>query len=113
MIKKEEQLPAKDDEISLIEVLLFIKASGGNIVKSTLVCFLAGGAFYFSAPKKYEASATIEMAKVAGEPVEAPAVLLEKMKLPLYFSLATLQACGSDGGLSTQANFEKNQTFYE
>jgi ElaB/YqjD/DUF883 family membrane-anchored ribosome-binding protein len=53
----------------------------------------------------YEASATIEMATVAGEPVESPAVLLEKMKLPLYFSPATLQACGSDGGLSSQAKF--------
>jgi hypothetical protein len=53
----------------------------------------------------YEASATIEMATVAGVPVETPAVLLEKMKLPLYFSSATLQACGSDGGLSSQAKF--------
>jgi hypothetical protein len=53
----------------------------------------------------YEASATIEMAMVAGEPVETPAVLLEKMKLPLYFSPATLQACGADGGLSSQAKF--------
>jgi hypothetical protein len=53
----------------------------------------------------YEASATIEMATVAGQPVESPAVLLEKMKLPLYFSSATLQACASDGGLSSQAKF--------
>jgi hypothetical protein len=53
----------------------------------------------------YEATATIEMAKVAGEPVESPATLLEKMKLPLYFSSATLEACGTDGGVSSQAKF--------
>jgi len=103
---QQEQLHAEDDdEISLIEILLFLKASYGNIVKSTLVCLLAGGANYFSVPKMYEASATIELATVAGQPVESPAVLLEKMKLPLYFLPATLQACGLDGGLSSQAKF--------
>ena len=105
-MSQQEQLQAQDDdEISLIDILLFLKASGGNIVKSTLVCLLAGGAYYFSVPKMYEASATIEMTTVAGEPVETPAVLLEKMKLPLYFSPATLKTCGSDGGLSSQAKF--------
>ena len=104
-MSQQGQLQADEDEISLIDILLFLKASGGNIVKSTSVCLLAGGAYYFSVPKMYEASATIEMATVAGEPVESPAVLLEKMKLPLYFSPATLKACGSDGGLSSQAKF--------
>jgi ElaB/YqjD/DUF883 family membrane-anchored ribosome-binding protein len=101
----QEQLQAGNDEISLIDILLFLKASGGNIAKSTLVCLLAGGTYYFFVPKMYEASATIEIATVAGEPVESPAVLLEKMKLPLYFSSATLQACGSDDGLSSHAKF--------
>ena len=104
-MSQQEQLQAEEDEISLIDILLFLKASGGNILKSTCVCLLAGGAYYFSVPKMYEALATIEMARVAGEPVETPAVLLEKMKLPLYFSPATLKACGSDGGLSSQAKF--------
>ena len=105
-MNQQEQLQAQDDdEISLIDILLFLKASGGNIVKSTCVCLLAGGVYYFSVPKMYEATATIEMATVAGEQVESQAVLLEKMKLPLYFSPATLQTCGSDGGLSSQAKF--------
>ena len=104
-MSQQEQLQAENDEISLIDILLFLKASGGNIAKSTCACLLAGGIYYFFVPKMYEASATIEMATVAGEPVEPPAVLLEKMKLPLYFSPATLQACGSDGGLSSQAKF--------
>jgi hypothetical protein len=104
-MSQQEQLQAEDDEISLVDILLFLKASGGNIVKSTSVCLLAGGVYYFSVPKMYEASATIELAKVVGEQVETPATLLEKMKLPLYFSQATLQACGSDGGLSSRAKF--------
>ena len=101
----QEPIQAEDDEISLIDILLFLQASFRNVVKSLLVCLLAGGAFHFNVPKKYEATATIEMAKVAGEPIETPAVLLEKMKLPLYFSPATLQACGADGMPSSQVNF--------
>ena len=102
---QQEKLQPEDDEISLIDILLFLKASGGNIIKSIFLCLLAGGVYYFSVPKMYEASATIEMATVAGEPVETPTVLLEKMKLPLYFSPATLQACGTDGELSSKAKF--------
>jgi hypothetical protein len=101
---EQHQLQAEDDGISLIDVLLFLKASVGNIVKSTLVCVLAGSAYYFSIPKMYEASATFEMATVAGKPVESPVVLLEKMKLSLYFSPATLQACGLGYDPNSRAN---------
>ena len=101
----QEPIQTEDDEISLIDILLFLQASFSNVVKSLVVCLFAGGIYYFSIPKMYEASAAIEMATVAGEPVETPARLLEKMKLPLYFSPATLQACGSDGGLNSQAKF--------
>jgi hypothetical protein len=104
-MSQKEQLQAEDDEISLIDILLFLKACGGNIVKSTLVSLLAGGVYYFSVPKMYEATVTIELARVAGELVQAPAVLLEKMKLPLYLSPATLQSCRLDDGLSSQTNF--------
>ena len=99
------QLQAEHEEISLIDVLLFLKASVGNIVKSTLICLITGCAYYFFVPKIYEASATFELATVAGNPVESSAVLFEKMKLPLYFSPATLKACGSDGGPNSQAKF--------
>ena len=101
----QEPIQAEDDEISLIDILLFLQASFSNVVKSLVGCLFAGGIYYFFIPKMYEATATIEMAKVAGELVETPAALLEKMKLPLYFSSATLKACGSDVGLSSQAKF--------
>jgi len=104
-MNQQDPTRAEDDEISLIDILIFLIASGENIVKSTLVCLALGGAYYFLVPKMYEATATIAIATVAGEPVEAPAVLLEKMKLPLYFAPATLQACGSDGQLNSQAKF--------
>ena len=94
-----------DDEISLIDILLFLKASGRNVLISTIGCLLVGVAYYFAVPKMYEATASIQMAKVAGEVVETPAVLLEKIKLPLFFSSTALQACGSDGDLSAHSKF--------
>jgi len=95
----------KEDEISIIDILLFLKASGRNVLLSTVVCLTAGATYYFVVPKMYEATATITMAMVAGELVEPPAILLEKIKLPLFFSAATLQACGSDLEPSSQYKF--------
>jgi len=105
MMNEQKQLQAEADEISLSDILFFLKVSGYNIIKCTLVSLLAGCVYFFSDPKIYEASVTIEMAMVAGEPVESPAALLEKIKLPLYFSTEVLQACGSDNRLSSQAKF--------
>jgi hypothetical protein len=101
----QEPIQAEDDEISLIDILLFLKASFSNVAKSLVGCLFVGGIYYFSITKMYEATATIEMARVAGEPVESPALLLEKIKLPVYFSPATLQACGTDDVLNSQAKF--------
>jgi uncharacterized membrane protein YccC len=95
----------EDDEISLIDILLFFKASGRNVLISMIGCFLVGVAYYFAVPKMYVATATIQVAMVAGELVETPAVLLEKIKLPLFFSSTALQACGSDGDLSSHTKF--------
>ena len=100
-----KQKQTDGDEISLIELLLFLKTSGGNIVKSTLACLLVGGAHYFFMPKMFKASATIEMAMVAGETVETPATLLEKMKMPRYFSPSTHQICGSAGESDSESKF--------
>ena len=94
-MSQQEQLQADEYEISLLDILLFLIASGGNIVKSTLACLLAVSTYYFIVPKTYEFTVTIEIGKVAGELIEAPAVLLEKMKLPLYFSSVTYQACNT------------------
>ena len=101
-----KQKQTDGDEISSIELLLFLKTSGSNIVKSTLACLLVGGAYYFCMPNMYRASAIIETAKVNGELVESPFLLIRKMKSPNYFSPSTLQICGSYSQLGSQANFD-------
>jgi hypothetical protein len=82
-----------DDEISLIDILLFLKSSIFNIVISTFACLVIGISYYFYTPSIYEATANIQMAQVAGNSVESPTILLEKIKLPLYFSPNVWRAC--------------------
>jgi hypothetical protein len=101
-MNSKEQENIKDDQISFIDALLFLKASGRNIVKCTVASLLAGGAYYLFAPTLYKASATIELASVEGEKRAAAAAVFEKMKLPMYFSPSTQQVCGSDGELDSK-----------
>ena len=103
MIKIPEQI--KDDEMSLLDILLFLKDSVRNVFISTIVCLLIGAAYFLAMPKVYVASATIEMAIVAGEMVEEPISLYEKIKLPLFFSATTLHACDSNEEHSKQDSF--------
>jgi hypothetical protein len=95
----------KEHQISLLDIIIFIKTSANNIIKSTLFCILAGGAYYFLVPKMYEASATIELATISGKLVEPPATFLEKIKVPLYFSPATLHTCGYESEFYNPAKF--------
>ena len=82
-----------DDEISLIDFVLFIQSSINNIIISIFSCLAIGISYYFYVPSIYEATVNIQMAQVAGSSVESPTVLLEKIKLPLYFSPNVWQAC--------------------
>lgn len=92
-MNSETKFQNTEDEISLIDLLLFIKNSTSYIVKSVIACLVIGGVYYYFSPSIFEATANIQMAQVAGNSVESPVVLLEKIKLPLYFSQAVWQAC--------------------
>jgi hypothetical protein len=92
----------QDGEIGYIDIMLFLKASGRIVLLSTATCLLAGTTYYLAEPKIYESSATIQMAMVAGELVESPDSLMEKIKLPLFFSATTQQVCGLGGKFASQ-----------
>jgi len=95
----------KQVEISLVEIIIFLKASGLNVLLSIVVCLIVGITYYLTVPKMYEASAAIQIATVGGEMVEPPAVLFEKIKLPLFFSSSTLQECGTDSASNSYLKF--------
>jgi hypothetical protein len=88
-----KEFETADDEISLVDIIQFFIDNKLSIAITTLFCGVLGLAYGFLAPSQYEASMSFQMAMVASNPVEAPAVLLEKMKLPTYFSVGTLHAC--------------------
>jgi hypothetical protein len=90
---------------SPIDILIFVKASGKNIVKYTIICLIVGVIYYFSVPTLYLASVRIELAKIDGNYPDNASNVIEKMKLPHYFSTTTLKACDSDGDLESHAKF--------
>jgi uncharacterized protein involved in exopolysaccharide biosynthesis len=82
-----------EDEISLKDIIDFLAESWKTIVLVGVVGGLLGLGYGLIAPAKYQAIANIQVAKVAGVDVEAPAVLIEKLKMPMYYSQNTYVAC--------------------
>ncbi len=82
-----------DDEISLKDIIDFLAESWKTIVLGGVVGGLVGLGYGLIAPAKYQATANIQVAKVAGTDVEAPAILIEKLKMPMYYSQKTYVAC--------------------
>ncbi len=82
-----------EDEISLKDIIDFLSESWKVIVFSGMAGVLLGLGYGLIAPAKYQATANIQVAKVAGTDVEAPALLVEKLKMPMYYSQKTYVAC--------------------
>jgi LPS O-antigen subunit length determinant protein (WzzB/FepE family) len=82
-----------EDEISLKDIIDFLVESWKTILLGGVLGGLLGLGYAAIAPVKFQATASIQVAKVAGEDVEAPALLLEKLKMPMYYSQKTYVAC--------------------
>jgi capsular polysaccharide biosynthesis protein len=82
-----------EDEISLKNIIDFLADSW----KAIMLCAIAGGLLGLGGgvrtPPTYQATAYIQVTKVAGIEVEAPATLVEKLKMPTYYSEKTHAAC--------------------
>ena len=98
-----------DTDIGLIEIAQILIDNRSGIVVCTFAGLLLGSLYVVFKPASFEASASIQVAMVSGEPVETAAVLNEKIKLPLYFSTGTLQTCAADGKPSPTGSL--TQTF--
>jgi hypothetical protein len=103
----EEAMEHSEDEISLLDIIQFFIDNKLHIAISTFACGALGLAYGLITPPKYEASMSFQMAMVASNPVESPAVLLEKMKLPTYFSVGTLNACNMTDSTNPGADLSK------
>ena len=85
-----------EDEISLIEIIDFFRENLKTIVLGGIVGGIIGVSAASIEPSFYQATASIQSAKVANSDVEAPNILLEKLKMPMYYSSETFINCGVD-----------------
>ena len=85
--------PALEDEISLKDIIDFLVESWKSILVTGVLGVLGAITYITVVPNMYQATANIQMAKVAGTDVELPAILIEKLKMPMYYSQKTYSAC--------------------
>lgn len=85
--------PVLEDEISLKDIIDFLIESWKSILVTGLLGVLGAITYITVTPNMYQATANIQMAKVAGTDVESPAILIEKLKMPMYYSQKTYSAC--------------------
>jgi uncharacterized protein involved in exopolysaccharide biosynthesis len=82
-----------EDEISLLYIVDFFRESWKQILVSGIVGGTLGVGYALISPSIYQATANITVAKVAGSDVETPSVLVEKLKMPMYYTQSTFTAC--------------------
>ncbi len=98
-----------DSEISLIDILRFLKSAWKMIAIAGLVGIIVSIAYLAIIPKQYEASAKIAMAQIGaannnnnnnnplGINIEEPALLISRLAQPTSFTQESILACGFEG----------------
>lgn len=88
-----QTVPQDEEDISLIDVIHFIQNGWSAIVVTGGFGLLIGCAYAFLAPQKFQGEILIQGASVAGQPVEQPTVLIEKLRQPTYYSDGSVTEC--------------------
>jgi LPS O-antigen subunit length determinant protein (WzzB/FepE family) len=96
-----EKVAVSENEVSLLDAYQFIKSGSTTLVFCLALGLTLGFTTAFILPEQFQASVLIEPATVSKKEkdsivktsVESSAVLVEKMKLPTYYGVATLKAC--------------------
>ncbi len=101
------EVESADDEISLADIAEFLTSNAKTLLIGASAALVIAGAYLGLAPARYKATANIQMAAVESEPIETPAVLVEKLKLPLYFSQDSWRVCGTDDELHPSRTLAK------
>lgn len=84
---------AQEEEISLEEIIEAVKEGWRWVVYTAAACAFASVVYALFAPAKYLATGYMQGALVLGAPIEAPNLLAEKLKTPLYYSADTYRMC--------------------
>lgn len=82
-----------DNEISFSDVVNFLKEGWCWLVGGLLLGLACAFAYLLVTPKKYEAQALFQGAKVLGADLESSAQLIERLKFPTFYAPEQLKAC--------------------
>lgn len=117
---QQSKLREDDEEISLVDILSFLRGAYKSIVIGSIVG-LSISLIYFSAiPKRYEAVAQISMAQIGaanidnnnfnplGINIEEPSLLIARLLQPTSFTAQALSACRIDDGANLAATLSKS-----
>ena len=85
--------PQNDDEISIWDVVNFLKEGWRWLAGGLLLGLVCALAYVLVMPKKYEAQALFQGAKVLGSDLEATQQLIERLKFPTFYTPDQLKAC--------------------
>ena len=88
--------PSFDDEISIADIIHFLKSHKKMILIFVIIGTLLGGLYGNFTEPVYKGSILISSAKVAGEFAVNPRVTLTKLDMNSYYSKETLLNCNPD-----------------
>ena len=106
-----------DDEISLIDILRFLKSAWKAIAFFGLVGLALSIAYLAMTPKQYEASVQITMAQIGatnnninplGVNIEEPALLISRLSSPTSFTPEAIAACGMQDQANASESLSKS-----
>lgn len=103
------QTASQDEEgIGLIDVFHFIQNGWRTIASTGAFGLLIGCAYAFLAPQKFQGEILIQGSSVAGQPVEPPTVLIEKLKQPTFYSENSVFQCELQETPTAKSTLSKN-----
>ena len=103
---RNSQLSQSEDEISLPDILSFLKSAWKTITIFGLIGIVLSIAYLVITPRQYEAKAQIVMAQIGatnsnlnplGDNIEEPALLMVRLVVPTSFTPTEIAACGFEG----------------
>ena len=97
------------DEISLLDILIFLKGTWKTIAITGILGFILSGIYLIITPNQYEAIANIAMGRIAssGANIEEPSALVDRMSLPSSFDAAVIASCGLQESTNLAAQLSK------
>ena len=98
--------PSLDDEISIADIILFLKSHKKMILFFVIIGTLLGGLYGNFTGPVYKGSILVSSAKVAGAFVVQPKVTLTKLDMNNYYSKETFLNCNPDFHKDKDINYD-------